>query len=209
MHGLSIDGDGAALVRERRASLIVCPSSNFFLYGKLPSLELLNTIEQIALGSDSPLTGGGDLLDEIRFATSRWGISPSLAYRMVTTSAGSILRLEDGEGFIRIDGTGDLIAVRDSGQTPAGCLRSLSAADVELVMIGGRVQLASEEVMRRLPIEARKGLEPLAIGEIVRWLRVPVNELVGAVEAVLGKNTVQLTGRNVTAPALKEMSHAW
>jgi len=208
VHGLAIDSVGAALIKECRASLIVCPSSNFFLYGKLPSLDLLNTIEQIALGSDSPLTGTGDLLDEIRFATSRWGISPSLAYRMVTTSAASVLRLENGEGWIKVSGSADLIAVRDTGQTPAGSLRTLAAADVELVMIGGRTQLASEEMMRRLPIEARKGLEPLAIGEIVRWLRAPVNALVDAVEAVLGKNAVLLNGRNVTAPALKEMSHA-
>jgi cytosine/adenosine deaminase-related metal-dependent hydrolase len=207
VHGLAIDLDGAALIKQRRASLIVCPSSNFFLYGRLPNLELLDIIEQVALGSDSPLTAAGDLPDEIRFATSRWGLSPSLAYRMVTTSAASLLRLENGEGSIKVSGRADLIAVRDSGQTPAGCLPALSAADIELVMIGGRIQLASEEMLRRLPIEAKRGLEPIAIGEIVRWLRVPVNKLIGATEAVLGNNAVQLTGRNVTAPALDELSH--
>ena len=36
VHGLALDREGVALMRERRASLIVCPSSNKFLFGKTP-----------------------------------------------------------------------------------------------------------------------------------------------------------------------------
>ena len=75
VHGLAIDRDGVALLRERRASLIVCPSSNKFLFGRLPDASLLSRIEKVALGSDSPLTAEGDLLDEVRFAMRFLGIS--------------------------------------------------------------------------------------------------------------------------------------
>ena len=68
VHGLALDETGIALMRERRTSLIVCPSSNSFLYGKLPDMTLLGTLDNVALGNDSPLTAIGDLLDEIRFA---------------------------------------------------------------------------------------------------------------------------------------------
>ena len=130
-------------MRERGASLIICPSSNKFLFERLPNLTLLSRIEKMAIGSDSPLTAEGDLLDEVRFAIRSSGISPSAAYHMVTTIPAAILRLKDAEGSIKESGVGDLIAVRDTGQDPADRMQTLSMNDIEFVMIGGSVQLAS------------------------------------------------------------------
>ena len=174
VHGLALDDEGVALMRERGASLIVCPSSNKFLFETLPDLALLNAIEKIAIGSDSPLTAAGDLLDEVRFAIRFAGIPPSTAYHMVTTAPAAILRLEDSEGSIKKFGFGDLIAVRDTGQDPEDRMQTLSMTDLELVMIGGSVQLASEAILKRLPLSATQGLEPLSIDGTIRWLRAPV-----------------------------------
>jgi cytosine/adenosine deaminase-related metal-dependent hydrolase len=207
VHGLAIDRKGAALMIARHASLIVCPSSNYFLYGKFPDLALLGEIERMALGSDSPVSAEGDLLDEIRFAIDHCGISPERAYRMVTTIPAQILRLEDDEGTIKESGVADFIAVRDTGGTPADTLRNLSMQDIEFVMIGGRVQLASEIVFERLPISKRHGLEPLSIGPATRWLRAPVNDLLLRTEEALGKNEVRLGSRALSQPAYTEAQH--
>jgi hypothetical protein len=197
VHGLAIDHAGVALMRERRASLIVCPSSNYFLFGKLPDMALLGGIDDVALGNDSPLTAEGDLLDEIRFAMRSCGITPETAYRMVTEAPAAILRLRDAEGSIRVSGVGDLIAVRDTGEDAAERLRTLSMSDVEFVMIGGCVQLASEAILERLPPPAKHGLEPLWIDGTIRWLRAPVKELLRKTEEVLGKGKVRLGGKTV------------
>ena len=45
VHGLALDNQGVALMRERGASVIVCPSSNKFLFERLPDLTLLSGIE--------------------------------------------------------------------------------------------------------------------------------------------------------------------
>ena len=90
VHGLALDREGISLMRQRGASLIVCPSSNHFLFRILPDISLLREIEKIALGSDSPLTAEGDLLDELRFAMQHSGISASTAYQMVTTVPAAI-----------------------------------------------------------------------------------------------------------------------
>src|SRR5580704_16083547 len=47
VHGLAIDHEGVALMRERRTSLIACPSSNNFLFGKLPDMSLLCKIDNV------------------------------------------------------------------------------------------------------------------------------------------------------------------
>jgi hypothetical protein len=200
VHGLALDEAGVALMQQRQASLIVCPSSNQFLFGRTPDMELLDTVENIALGSDSPLTAAGDLLDESRFAIESCGVTPDRAYRMVTETAATILHLEYGEGALTLLGQADLIAVRDTGHNAAERLRTLAMTDIELVIIGGRVQLASETVCRLLPPQAKHGLEPLWIDGSIRWLRVPVKELLRKAEAVLGSGQVRLGGRLIRRP---------
>ena len=207
VHGLNIDRDGVALMRDRQASLIVCPSSNEFLFGKIPDLSLLNKIEKIALGSDSPLTAEGDLLDDIRFAIRSCGISASAAFHMVTTAPAAILRLENAEGSIEESGFADLVAVRDTGQFPAERLETLSLNDVELVMTGGRVQLASESMLERLPFAAKHGLEPLSIDGSIRWLRAPIKALMHKAEEVLGRGEVRLGCKMLLIPAEVAAQH--
>jgi hypothetical protein len=201
VHGLALDREGVSLLRERRASLIVCPSSNEFLYGKLPDASLLSRIEKVALGNDSPLTAEGDLLDEVRFAMRFLAISPSAAFKIVTQAPASLLRLEDAEGSIRESGLSDLVAIRDSGQDPADMMQTLSMTDIEFVMMRGRVMLASESVLKRLSSSTKQGLEPLSIDGTIRWLRAPVTALLRKSEEVLGRGEVRLGSRELLIPA--------
>jgi cytosine/adenosine deaminase-related metal-dependent hydrolase len=209
VHGLAIDAEGVLLIRDRDASLIVCPSSNHFLFGTIPRKCLFEEIENVALGNDSPLTAEGDLLDEIRFAMDICAISPASAYRMVTEAPAKILRLEDIDGRIRESGLADLIAIRDTGADAADRLQSLSVHDVEFVMVSGQVQLASEAVMARLPLSVKPGLEPLSIDGTMRWLRAPVERLSQRAEEVLGIGKVRLGCRRVGIPVGVKADVTW
>ena len=200
VHGLAIDRDGVVLVRKRGTSLIVCPSSNNLLFGNLPDLSILDEIENLAIGNDSPLTAEGDLLDEIRFAIRVCKLSPRAVYRMVTEAPAAILRLRHFEGSIRVSGIADLIAVRDTGGDAYVRLAELSMADIEFVMVGGQVQLASRAVLDRLPVRIIQTLEPLSIGGTIRWLRAPVKDLLQWTERVLGAGQVRLGGRLLSIP---------
>lgn len=201
VHGLAIGPDGVALMRERRASLIICPSSNHFLFGKLPDIATLGAVGTIALGSDSPLTAGGDLLDELRFAICHCKLAPETAYRMVTTTPAAQLRLRETDGTIRLAGSAGLIAVRDTGTTPAMRLAEASMNDIELVIVGGRLQLASDAIRRRLSPTLQETLHPLHIDGALRWLRAPVEQLLREAESILGIGQVRLGGRLLTLPA--------
>jgi hypothetical protein len=59
-------------------------------------------------------------------------------------------------------------------------------------LLGGRVQLASEEVFHRLPGSEREGLQPLKVAGVVRWLRAPVATLLDEAELELGENSIYL-----------------
>ena len=197
VHGLAIGSDGVVLIERKQASLIICPSSNSFLFERVPDIRTLGGIAKIALGNDSPLTATGDLLDEIRFAISRCEISPQAAYRMVTKAPASILRLNRAEGSLKLHGVADLFAIRDTGHDAVRRLSSLSLREVELVMIAGRVQLVTEAFRDRIPSAEKQGLELLRVDGTARWVRAPVEELLRKTEAVLGKDNVHLGSRQI------------
>jgi hypothetical protein len=98
-------------------------------------------------------------------------------YDYVTGHAARVTGLSNGEGALRVGSFADLIAVRDSGLTPAETLPTLSYQDIELVLLGGRVQLASTEMKQRLPQTAIEGLQPLLVEGITRWIRAPLDFL--------------------------------
>lgn len=205
IHGLALDCDGAALLNRRGASLVICPRSNAFLFGQTHSGSVLRALDRLLLGSDSPITSNGDLLDEVRFLSARH-LPPERIYSMVTDGAAPILRLKDGEGTVRPGTRADLIAVRARVGSPAEIVAQLSWRDIELVLLEGEVVLASPALYARLPPSVRRTLNPLRIEDELRWLRAPIPALLEAAEAVLGSGEVHLNGRRLTRV---ERDHAW
>jgi len=196
IHGLGLGRRGRELLRSTGAGLIWCPSSNLFLFGKTLSSQEIRELPNIAIGSDSPLTACGDLLDEVRCASQLLQSSANIIYEYVTRQPAKLLHFRSGEGNLRIGGLADLIAVRDTGLTPAETLLALSHRDVELVLLGGRVQLASTEIMRRLPTGLHEGLQPLAMEGVVRWIRAPLDRLFAQTRTHLGED-IYLGGKQV------------
>lgn len=196
VHGLALDDAGKILLQFSRAGLIWCPSSNVFLFEKTLSREDIASFQNVALGSDSPITACGDLLDEIRFAHQHTGIDPHILYSLVASKPARLLRLKRGESTLCPSAYADFIAVLDRQLSPAETLAGLSYRDVELVVLGGRVQLASPELKERLPCNLAIGLEPLAIENEIRWIRAPLDYLFAETEKHLGQE-IYLGGKPV------------
>jgi cytosine/adenosine deaminase-related metal-dependent hydrolase/ubiquinone/menaquinone biosynthesis C-methylase UbiE len=188
VHGLSLNAAGFSLLNCRGAALVWCPTSNQFLFGRTHTWQSLLRANSVVLGSDSPLTSVGDLLDEIRCAHSEVSVSAEELFRMVVTRPPTVFRFTDGRGAIRPGAAADLIAVRDRGKSPAETLVTLSSSDIELVVIGSRVQLASEAVLERLPGNLSSGLCPLEVDGQIRYVRAPLGSLCGITSQTLGCN---------------------
>ena len=198
VHGLAIPPECIATMNTLGVAVVTCPGSNEFLFGCVPGAEFLLSIERLALGSDSPLTATGDLLDELRFARDRVGLHEDELYRMVTTAPAQILRLKHGEGSITPGSVADFIATKDRGLSPAATLANMSSKDVELVVRGGRIFLASDAIFQRLHTSQRMGLEPLIVNGERRWIRAPLARLFREAAPVMAGDTLLLGGRKVT-----------
>ena len=201
VHGLACTPEAASLINRRLAALILCPTSNEFLFRRSPSLAIIRSLDTVLLGSDSPLTARGDLLDEVRFLHDSIGLDADSLYAMVTTRPAEVLRRRRGEGCLKPGSVADLVAVRDGGLNPAGTLAQLTSDQIELVILAGRVQLAGPSLMERLPHALREGLQPFEVDGRPRWVRAPIARLLADAEQVLGSD-LRLGGKRVRrAPA--------
>jgi cytosine/adenosine deaminase-related metal-dependent hydrolase len=150
VHGVALDEAGLALVEQRGAALIWCPSSNLFTLGVTLGGPAFGRQIPMALATDSALTGEGDLLDELRVARGLGRVDPSRLYAMVTTEAAAVLQLHQGEGRLAEGGPADLVAVADPGGAPAEVLGGENPPEPVLVMVRGRVRLVAENFADRL-----------------------------------------------------------
>ncbi|MEA2542264.1 MAG: hypothetical protein QOH35_3630, partial [Acidobacteriaceae bacterium] len=188
VHGLACTPVAVGLINRRLAAVVLCPTSNKFLFHQFPSLPLVRSLNKVILGSDSPLTAAGDLLDEIRFARTHIGLHANSIYTMVTNQPADILRLRRGEGRLRPGSAADMLVVRDRGLSPAETLAQLTVDQVELVITAGRVQLAGPGLFERLPAALTNGLEAFEVDGVQRWVRAPIGRLIADAEEVLGSD---------------------
>jgi cytosine/adenosine deaminase-related metal-dependent hydrolase len=164
IHGVALNPGDWERVKLRKACLVWCPSSNLFTLGRTVENSVLQSGISVALGNDSPLTAAGDLLDEIHCA-SQLQLTPEEIYAMVTRSAAQLMGLDQGEGEIVQRGVADLILVKDTGVSPALRLAQLTQNDIELVMLKGRVLLASPQLVSQLPPSISKGMQKLSYAQ--------------------------------------------
>jgi len=194
VHGVGIDRQSLQILLRRRASLVWCPSSNLFTLGQTLRPDVLRSNLPICLGTDSALTGQGDMACELTVACKASGLTAEQIYPMVTTRAARTLHLNRGEGEIREGGVADLLAVPDYGQTPAQALQQLSPA---LVVLGGRIQLVSGTFASRIDPSLTRHLHKVELDGRGTWLiNANVSALCAATEAVLGPD-FKLAGRRV------------
>jgi cytosine/adenosine deaminase-related metal-dependent hydrolase len=138
VHAVAVDEGGWRTIARRGASVIWCPTSNKFLFGRTIPPRRLRGPVPIALGTDSPLTSAGDMIDEMRAARKTGRLTAGEIYEMVTAGAARVLRLKPERA--------DFVAVRDTGQSPA---HALSRLKPEMVIVGGKIRLLAGRLATR------------------------------------------------------------
>lgn len=195
IHGVAFEENEWTLIRKRGASVIWCPSSNLFTLGKTLDLDFLSRGALVALGNDSPLTAEGDLLDEIRVAV-QLGTPADKIYEMVTEIPAGIFQLRQGEGTIRLGGIADLLIVTDTGEPPAQRLLSLTHRDIQLMIRGGQIVLASNQFIQQSGTILPEPMQPVSFDDLDWWTSLDVQSRWNETTQILSSD-ILLAGRNV------------
>ena len=169
VHAVGIGKKDRVKLRAAGAWIVWCPTSNLHILGRTLARDLVLSYPKIALGSDSPISAAGDLLDELQAARSLFDMPADLLYQMVTGRAARLLRLSAAEGAVAEGGQANLLILRDTGRTPCESLASLERSDLAATMHRGEFTVVSEEFQRRLDENALRRLTPIDRHGL-RWL---------------------------------------
>jgi cytosine/adenosine deaminase-related metal-dependent hydrolase len=148
IHGVGFGATATAQVIGAGAGLVWCPSSNQFLFGATADVRAFDDADCLALGSDSRLSGAGDLLDELQAAYATHQLSAEGLARTVLSGAARLLRLPDA-GRLSPGLPADLTIISRIEPCPYETLVSACRTDIRLTMIGGR-PCVGEPAMRRV-----------------------------------------------------------
>ena len=122
IHCVAAGDKELAVIRRRKSSVVWCPSSNHFTLGtslvrRSPGVRCSHRAGD-GFGHDR----GGDLLDELRFASK--SVTASRLYSMVTRMQREFSDCPRDSGDISHGGPADLLIMRDDRKTPAEALLS-------------------------------------------------------------------------------------
>jgi cytosine/adenosine deaminase-related metal-dependent hydrolase len=144
IHGIALRPQDMELMAGVGASVCWCPVSNLYLYEQTANVPaLLEAGVNVTLGTDSSMTGGLNVLDEVRTGRDAYrdqtGEDPPSRWlvELMTVRAAYALMLDDRRGRIKQGYEADLTVVADRGLDPYTNLIEAGIADIALVIRDG------------------------------------------------------------------------
>ncbi|HET7358935.1 MAG TPA: amidohydrolase family protein [Rhodanobacteraceae bacterium] len=144
VHGVGLREQDVDRVIAAAAAVVWCPASNHALLGRTLDPRRLCAAGQLALGTDSRLSGARDLLEEMGGIAARGELDPRQLPALVTTCAARILRL-DGRGSLAPGAAADLVIVADCGGDASRSLVGIARSQVRAVVRDGVPRIADPD----------------------------------------------------------------
>lgn len=148
VHAIALTDLNITAIEEAGASVVWCPSSNFFLFNKTAPIDKLKEKINIAIGSDSTLTGQPTLLDEMQFAFQTKLASAEEIYKWVTLSAASIFNLPVPE--INVNRPANFSILPANKDDYFENLIHSKSSQIEMVVVNGELRYCSESIANEL-----------------------------------------------------------
>jgi hypothetical protein len=164
IHAVGADADGIARLERSGATVVWCPTSNLFLYGRTAPAALLSSAADVLLGTDALVSGEGTLLHEIAAARSLGLLTDEKLEAAVTHAAARRLGLPPPS--LAPGAPADLVVLR----------RPLLVArprDVALVLVGGNPALADLAFGELFEVSG-VAAEGLAVGGVPKLVAAPL-----------------------------------
>ncbi len=184
IHGIAFSESDMDLIKKKGASVVWCGDSNMFMFNKTTNIKmLLDKKVNVSIGTDSPMSGGANLLEEMKFDKRTYKklygeeLPDETIYRMVTVNPAKGFRLYDN-GSIKEGNIADFVVVKDRGGSYINSVVSAGLKDIMLVVINGLpvygdVEFA--ELFKSLNVHYQEivmdGVEKVIIGDLKGLLR--------------------------------------
>lgn len=184
IHGIAFSEQDIDLIKSKKASVVWCGDSNMFMFNKTTNVKmLLDKGVNLCIGTDSPMSGGENILAEIKFNRKLYKkmygleLSDETIYRMITVNSAKAFRLHD-HGSIKTGNVADFVVVKDRGGSFINSVVSSDLKDIMLVVINGMPAYGDIEyagLFDSLNIQYQElvldGREKVVIGDLLGLLK--------------------------------------
>jgi len=144
IHGIAFSKEDIKLISEKKANVVWCPASNYFMFKTTTDIkELLQKRVNVSLGTDSSMSGSLNLLEEMKFASSLYKklygerLDDKTLVNMVTINPAKAFRLK-GLGRIEEGYLADLLIINEGNpDRPYESLVKATIDNVEMVLSNG------------------------------------------------------------------------
>ncbi|MEN2998705.1 MAG: amidohydrolase family protein [Brevinematia bacterium] len=144
IHGLALSDEDLEKIAKAGAHLITCPISNYFMFKRIARIrEWLARGINTSLGTDSPMSGGMNILEEMKFLKmaykSKYGedISDRTILFMITSNPAKAFRIDNKVGRIQQGNLADITVIRLKDKDIFSSIVNAWFNDIELVLING------------------------------------------------------------------------
>lgn len=136
IHGISLTREEIRECAQIGASICWCPGSNMYLIGKTLDIETcLEFGVNVVIGTDSTLTGGINLIDEMRSAVkSKPAVSTKEIFKMITINARKALMVTDPQ---LLDPRKNVLIINNKKENPFDNLLFQEFDDIGLMVQKG------------------------------------------------------------------------
>lgn len=183
IHGVALSDTDIESIKQARSSLVWCPASNFFLFGATAPIKKLHDV-QVALGSDSTLTGSPTLLEEMKVANETRLVTAQNIFKSVTQTPSKIFNLPEPK--IEIGCKANLFITPKTIENYFESLIQTPPATINMVMVNGDVQLCDEVMAKQIGLKKTFS----TVGGSRKWCSVDIARLKSRIYKVAG-NTVE------------------
>jgi cytosine/adenosine deaminase-related metal-dependent hydrolase len=160
VHAVGADTDGIARLRRAGSAVVWCPTSNLFLLGATAPRALLAEGADVLVGSDSLLSAGGDLLDELRVARSLALVCDARLEAAVGATAAR--RLGIATPTLSVGAPADVVLLRRP-------LLEAGARDVAAVLVRGVPRVVDPALAPALGATFARGRHH-TVASVERWI---------------------------------------
>lgn len=122
------------------AALVWCPASNYFLLNTTARIDILKTATTILFGTDSTLSAGWSIWEQLHLARSLNMLSDSELFAIVTTTAAKTWGIFNN----------DIVVAKKKSGNYFDSFFSLTAEDILLVVKDGQIALYDESLHNQL-----------------------------------------------------------
>lgn len=184
VHGLAFSDDDIKLIKKRGATVVWCADSNMFMFNKTANIgKLLEEGVNVCIGTDSPMSGGLNLLYEMKYDKALYKkfynkeLKDEQVVKMVTVNPARAFRLKK-QGQLKPGFVADLVIFADRGKSAHGSVVAAELRDVMLVVIDGKPAYGNAEyrglfddLKIKYQVIRLDGAEKVVVGDLTGLLK--------------------------------------